>query len=582
MSLSNTNTNTNTNTNPKAVLGIHDGHNASVCLIRGGRVDYLVQEERLVYEKNFWGFPVRAVADALQRGGLKPGDIDQVSFNATSRVPRTRKLSEALYSFERLLSTSGWLRMVALSWLGTNLPGRAAQSAARRAAYLAEAVPGLQERPIRIFGHHQSHAAGAYFSMRTDPRSEHLVLSLDGAGEHDCATVSVAVDGKLRRIANTPLANSVGSVYAFVTFLMGFIPYEHEYKLMGMAPYCDKKRAEKAAQIFHKYVGLRPDGLGFQRHGLPPHLRVRELVRDLTMQRFDVICAGVQKFTEDLVVAWVRNCIAKTGIRKVCCGGGVFMNVKANKLLMELPEVDYLGVMPSCGDESLSFGQAALGYAELADQADIPPWGPIYFGPGIDDAEAERLLRENGVAFSKPADIELEIAKLLQGGHAVARCRGGMEFGARALGNRSILSDPMQPDCVRVINQMVKKRDFWMPFAPMMLQERQHEYIVNPKKFACPHMMLSFDSQATFPQFIAAVHNADLTARAQILEQSYNPEMYRCLKHFEALTGRGVVLNTSFNLHGYPVCLGPKEALHVFLDSGLKYLALGSFLAAKG
>jgi carbamoyltransferase len=310
-------------------------------------------------------------------------------------------------------------------------------------------------------------------------------------------------------------------------------------------------------------------------------LLLPRFLRDIRLQRFDVICAGLQIFIEDMLVPWVRNCIMKTGIRKVVCGGGVFMNVKANKLIMELPEVEYLGIMPSCGDESLSYGSAALAYRNIADQADLEPWNSIYFGHDVSDTEAECLLREKGIRYSRPADIELEIAKLVAAGYPVARCRGQMEFGARALGNRSILADPINPACVRVINQMVKKRDFWMPFAPMVLVERVHEYLVNPKNFPSPHMMLSFGTRETSSQFIAAVHSADLTARAQIIEEKHNPDMYHCLKHFEALTGRGIILNTSFNLHGYPIVHGPKEALHVFLESGLNHLALGNFLVTK-
>ncbi len=570
------------NQSGKTVLGVHDGHNASACVLTGGQVKYLVQEERLRYQKNYWGFPARAVADALEYLGLEDSDLDVVAFDTVRRVPRERPLSETLYSFERLLRPSGLARMAAIHTVGPLLRRRrSAQGVDRRKKYLAEA--GIRSEDVRKYNHHLTHAAAAYFAMRTDPDSEHLVLTLDGAGEKYSSTVSVAARGEFRQIANTRVPDSVGTLYALVTYLMGFIPYEHEYKLMGMAAYCSPARAEEAAQLFHRHIGLRPDGLGFRRRGpWPVNMRMRQILKSMRLRRFDEICAGIQKFTEELVVSWARSCARKTGIKKVVCGGGVFMNVKANKLIMELPEVEYLGVMPSCGDESLSYGAAALAYGEIADHADLTPWGAIYFGHDVADDAAEAQLRERGHRFSKPADIELEIAKLLVAGHPVARCRGRMEFGARALGNRSILADPSLSDCVRVINQMVKKRDFWMPFAPMVLEERVADYLVNPKCLPSPHMMLSFDTKDNFREFIAAVHNADLTARAQILRQADNPDMYKCLKHFERLTGRGIVLNTSFNLHGYPVVLGPREALHVFENSGLKYLALGPFLVTKG
>lgn len=170
---------------------------------------------------------------------------------------------------------------------------------------------------------------------------------------------------------------------------------------------------------------------------------------------------------------------------------------------------------------------------------------------------------------------------MLANGHPAARCKGRLEFGARALGNRSFLADPSNQDVVRVINQMVKKRDFWTPFAPVVRRERMQEYFVNPKELPSPYMMLTFDTRDNFRDLIAAVHNADLTARAQVLEESHNAEYYRILQLFEQHTGRGMLLNTSFNLHGLPVVRGPQEALHVFENSRLNHLALGPFMVTK-
>jgi carbamoyltransferase len=156
-----------------------------------------------------------------------------------------------------------------------------------------------------------------------------------------------------------------------------------------------------------------------------------------------------------------------------------------------------------------------------------------------------------------------------------------MEFGARALGNRSILADPVNHDVVRVINQMVKKRDFWMPFAPVVSRERMQEYFLNDKDLDSPYMMLTFDTRDNFRDLIAAVHNADLTARPQVIEANQNPDYYRLLKTFEEMTGRGVLLNTSFNLHGFPIVAGPKEAMEVFNSSGLEYLNIGQYIVQK-
>jgi len=173
------------------------------------------------------------------------------------------------------------------------------------------------------------------------------------------------------------------------------------------------------------------------------------------------------------------------------------------------------------------------------------------------------------------------IAELLIKGEIVARCKDRMEFGARALGNRSILADASDLKCTRTINMMIKNRDFWMPFAPVIMKEREHDYIVNPKNIASPYMILSFDTTDKREDLIAAIHQADFTARPQVIEKDFNPDYYKILKEFEKNTGKGALLNTSFNLHGYPIVLGPEEAMWVFENSGLKYLALGNYLITK-
>lgn len=565
---------------PKVILGVHDGHNASACLLVDGKVEYMIQEERILYEKNAWGFPEESIKDALKQTGIQLFDIDRVAFASEDRIPVKKTREQVMRSFDRLHTLKGRARMALIHTALKPLYVKLRDNTNLRKNLLDDC--GIKKAPMCVYNHALSHAASAYFGMRKDHTSEELVLTADGAGDKHCSTVFVAQNGKMQRIASTKNANSLGAIYALVTHAMGFVPYEHEYKIMGMAPYADDKYAAQAAEVFHRYLGMNKETLEFERKCFwPTNMQGRNLLKDITKMRFDSVAAGLQKFTEDLLVDWVKACVAKTGIRKIVAAGGVFMNVKANQRILELAEVDQLDVLPSCGDESLSYGAATLAHAEMDDPAKLEPWEGIYFGRDVNDEQTAELLRSRGHQFDVPEDIERDIAELLAAGHPVARCRGRMEFGARALGNRSILCDPRNGDCVRVINQMIKKRDFWMPFAPMMLAERSNEYIENPKGNRSPYMMMSYDSTDKFRDFIAAVHNADLTARAQILEEPHNPAMHRCLKHFEQLTGRGVILNTSFNLHGYPVALGAKEALHVFENSGLQYLALGSYLVSK-
>jgi len=358
---------------------------------------------------------------------------------------------------------------------------------------------------------------------------------------------------------------------------------EHEYKLMGMAPYASEKAAEETANIFHSYLGLDEKGLSLKRKTIRRTNDLHAtLVEDLRNKRFDHICAGLQKFTEDLLCTWAANAVKATGIRKILAAGGVFMNVKANKRIAELPEVESFEAFPSCGDETLPIGAYYLEASKrFGDLAALPPLKNFYLGDDLNEQETQAALERSGFRYERPEDLAETIADLIAGGHPVARCAGRMEFGARALGNRSILADPSNQDVVRVINRMVKKRDFWMPFAPIMMEHRRHDYLKNPKQLPSPYMMMTFDTKENFRDLIAAVHNADLTCRAQILTEEQNPEMAAILKAFEQRTGRGVILNTSFNLHGFPICRNAEDALHVFRESGLEFLNLGTFIVRK-
>jgi carbamoyltransferase len=316
-----------------------------------------------------------------------------------------------------------------------------------------------------------------------------------------------------------------------------------------------------------------------------------EFIRNLLYrQRFDLIAAGLQQFTEDMLTQWVRNCVRETGIRRVACGGGVFMNIKANKEILALPEVEELFIFPSCGDETNSIGSAYWVYAQECLKAnrpvDIEPIGPIYWGRDFDDSEVQDALRgfkgQAPIRHEYVENIEQRTAESIARGEVVARAKGRMEFGARALGNRSILARADNAQAIRVINDMVKNRDFWMPFAPAVLAERAEDYYIKPKPMPAPYMTVGFDSRPDTRQKTSACqHPYDYSLRPQEVSESSNPDFYHLLKHYEEITGEGIVLNTSFNLHGYPIAYAPAEALDILDRSGLRYLALGNWWVEK-
>jgi carbamoyltransferase len=374
-------------------------------------------------------------------------------------------------------------------------------------------------------------------------------------------------------------------VYSRVTFMMGFTPWEHEYKLMGLAPYASRRHSGIVAEKLRGYLDLDPaDAKRFRRLVSEPtnHL-VPRLERDLRRQRFDSIAGGVQQFTEELVVRWVRKCVESTGISRVLAAGGVFMNIKANKLISELPEVSSFEAFPSCGDETNVFGG---GWVVARCLGDSPaPLTNFYMGGSFDDAAVtvalEREAAAGGLVVQRLADANLQTARWLADGHIVARASGRMEFGARALGNRSILADPSRPAVVPIINALIKSRDFWMPFAPMTRARGADRYVRNPKSLHSPYMMMGFETTPNRAEFVAGIHPADGSARMQLLEDGQNPDVEQLLGHFESLTRRGVLLNTSFNLHGSPIAYTPEEALHVFRNSGLTHLVIGGYGVVK-
>jgi carbamoyltransferase len=573
----------------RTVLGVHNGHNASAAIVRDGSLAFAMQEERLTRTKNQGGMPSHVLREISNKFlGLEAG---------AAGIP--------IACGGRNLTTCYWRRDDILRSYGETSCGPLGRvkRLARRNAAISDSVNKIKMKKIaselRVmletphltaagFDHHLCHAAAAYFGWGR-MNEKILILTCDGAGDCACATVNVGENGEIKTIAKTEESNSIGALYGKVTYLFGMVPMEHEYKLMGLAPYAENAREAKAiaAELEQLFEFDPQNPMIWRRRNRCPPLQFSSdyLSNLLQRRRFDHVAGGVQLFVEKFLARWVQSCVRATGIRRVALSGGVFMNVKANQKILELPEVDELFVFPSCGDETNAMGAAWLLYRQLFGE--IPkPLSHFYLGSDYTNGQAEQAVGsykfQSAIRAQEEQDVELAVASLLSRGKIVARFKGRGEFGARALGNRSILANAAQTGAVRTINEMIKCRDFWMPFAPSVLEERSEDYFVKPKPMPAPYMIMTFDSREQKREAIsAALHPYDHTGRPQEVSENTNPDYYRLLKHFEGMTGEGLVLNTSFNLHGEPVVCSPEDALRVFDLSGLDYLALENILISK-
>jgi len=580
------------------ILGINTGSGASICLLENGRISFSIEEERLARIKGKGGFPSHCLDYVIEHYREFLENIDIVGLcDLDADISEKHELVDRYHKRFKGSSSPKGATAKLRATVSPMIPESAKRAIRNTPAVAPVDVVGDIQRHFKDFDipvdkfysikHHDCHASSAYFGLAREHDRPYLVFTLDGGGDGECGSISIGRAGRLERVASTASGNSVGNIYSNVTYLLGLSPHEHEYKIMGLEPYVPEKYRGPAKAVFEKYLGLSEGGKGmvFERTTEENTNWVGlKLAEDLKFMRFDSVAAGLQEFTEDIVLQWVRNAIAQTGINDILCSGGVFMNVKINKLISEMPEVASVDVFPSCGDETNSIGVAFSAYAN-ANDGKMPEFDKFTLGPtpeyDMDLAKQRYADRCDFETLSAPAE---RIASLLAAGKVVARCDGAMELGARALGNRSLLADPSQQDVVERINFMIKQRDFWMPFAPAMLAEDAAEYIETPTTLPpgiSPYMMFAFDTTERRNEMAAALHRSDKTARAQIVSRDLYPGFHEVISAFKAETGRSVVLNTSFNLHGHPIVMGTCDSIDILLQTELEYLVVGDQLITK-
>ncbi|MDC0476541.1 carbamoyltransferase [Alphaproteobacteria bacterium] len=587
------------------IIGISEQHEAHACLIRDGKLVYAIAEERLSRIKTDSGFPVKSLKKLLQDTGINSHEIDLVAFSSSSKFIWHNVLKK-----HAKFAVDDWIQECDEYWKPILIEENSSISRFdfmnayidknhinleedpygvlyRRVQNCAEekwedlgwsartatvkSVLGLDESKCVRFRHEDCHKSYGYFSSPAySANKKALIFTLEGGGDDSSATCSIVhPSGKIDEIWSSNDV-MVGRLYAYITLLLGMKPGQHEYKVMGLAPYGSAKHAADALSVFRKVNHVI--GTKIQNSDTYPDLYF-SMQTALRGSRFDNIAFALQKYLEETVVEWVTNSCIQHNIYDVVISGGVGQNIKLAKVLAEQKCIRSIWHPPIAGDGSLGIGAAWLGALENNNQP--KSLDNIYLGSEYTKHEIDVALRSidnNHLDIVKNYSLD-DAATWLAEGKICARFSGRMEFGQRALGNRSIIADPRDLQNVSKINDKIKFRDFWMPFTPTVLDEDADKFLTLNGYNYSPFMTLAYDSNDETRQKIPAVlHPADHTARPQILTREMNVTYFDLLQSFKEITGIGVLLNTSFNLHGEAIVESPSDAIDTFLKSGLDIL----------
>jgi carbamoyltransferase len=583
-------------------------HDSAAALVADGRIVAAAQEERFTRIKHDARFPANAVAYCLQEAGLKPADLDYLVF-----------YEKPVLKFDRLLETyfatvpTGFrsFRRAIPGWLRGKLNLRRT---------LRKLLPGVTA-PLLFTSHHESHAASAFFPS---PFAEAAILTLDGVGEWTTASRGKGAGNRIRLTGEVRFPHSLGLLYSAFTCYCGFRVNSGEYKLMGLAPYGEPIYRDA---ILKHLIDLLPDGsfwldqryfdycggltmTGRRFHGLfggPP----RHPESPLTQKHMD-LAASVQAVTEEAVLLAARDLHRETGLPNLVMAGGVALNCVANARILREGPFERLWVQPAAGDAGGAVGAALfvwhqlLGHDRSPEQADAMNGARL--GPAFAIADVEKALTRHGLPYRRMPEPELfdHVAERLAAGQAVGWFTGRMEFGPRALGGRSILADPRNPDTQARLNLRTKFRESFRPFAPAVLHDRAADWFDMPRGQDSPYMLLvapvaakrrvplnaaQAQTMRHDPDLrvrvrlarstIPAVTHVDYTARVQTVTADRDPRFARLLEAFERRTGCPVLVNTSFNVRGEPMVCSPGDAARCFLATDLDLLVVEDCVADK-
>ncbi len=588
------------------VLGINVSHNASASLMHKGEILICLQEERLTNKKNFFGYPKKSIDYCINFAKKKSFKIDKAVFT-TQKLPIFNLKYPVSHYFTikdfhdyfgdkyfgkkiKKLSIKNYINKLKKDKRNSQdlyLPLKKVsekydfdfkKNRQLQADFLFKQSKG-NIKNIKFYDHHSCHVAYAYFSAKKRLKDS-AIITLDSEGDGLNQTVWIVDKRKKIRKVSESSQCDIARAYKLTTLLLKMKPDEHEYKVMGLAPYAKNKYSVNVYEKVYKNLLQVKDTKII--HKLRPKDLYKHLIDNTTGERFDNIAGGVQIFVEELVKKLFLNIYKKYKVKNFYLSGGVSMNIKMNKIIKDLPFVKNLIVQPSGGDESLSMGGCFL-----ESGFNSKPLNNIYLGRDLfDDFSEKKFL--NYIKRKKNLKIKSNyshknIANLLSKGNVVAVARGREEFGARALGNRSILADPSNIKIVQKINEQIKNRDFWMPFALSILKEKHKKFLKNKKNISSEYMTIGYDTIENKHNLIeAGTHRYDKSVRPQILEKNANKNYHKLIVEFYKKKKIPALLNTSLNLHGYPIASTIKEVLNTFQNSGLKFLYVNDkFLVEK-
>lgn len=582
------------------IIGISLSHDGTITVFKDGKHIFSVAEERLNRIKSYIGFPFRGL-EYVAKNVINPAEVDFIIVGTHKHFPPALKETIAFcltedkkyYDFQNEEKPDGFY-IGDKDWEKITTEAELNRYAENKITQLTSTY-GIKA-PVKFLNHHLSHAAAAYYASGF---KDALSITMDAYGDGLCSTVYDCRNNKMVKLHEEPYYNSIGQLYSEVTKSCGFKKSRHEGKITGLAAYGNPKRTESyfdaciqvrdgkfKIQLQHNYLfsrGLRATANFFRKRKENYNERI---IKDIRKGLSDAdLAAGIQHSLEKNIVEYISWWQKKTGLTRLVLCGGVFANVKANQRASEIPGVDELFIYPDMGDGGNAYGAAAYYYFhELKNVPLFKPLENVYFGPSYPEDYLKKVLDNNpALSYRRSAEIEKDAALMIHEGKIVGWFQGSMEYGPRALGNRSILASPVDTTINKWLNERLKRTEF-MPFAPSCLFEYADELFEIRKagfKYPAMFMTITFNMKEKWLKKAPAVAHIDNTARPQLVTPDSNPKYYRLLKEYLNISGLPLLINTSFNVHEEPIVCSPEDAVKPLIAGVIDVLILDNYVCEK-